>query len=64
MFMLITDLAQTGTEAMLKRLYELYADFIMKNPAYTVDNVIVGFEPFDRHIDSLLSKGLQGVLGV
>jgi hypothetical protein len=36
-FLLVTEPAQPNVEVILRRVYELYTDFVMKNPFYTVD---------------------------
>lgn len=36
-FIVVTDLQQSGVDALLKRLYEIYADFALKNPFYSLE---------------------------
>ena len=36
-FMVIADPKHGGQEALLKRLYEIYADYALKNPFYSID---------------------------
>jgi trafficking protein particle complex subunit 4 len=45
------------------RIYELYSDYVLKNPFYEVEQVIK-CELFDEHVDMLMRKYpsmLQGV---
>lgn len=52
-FLLFTEPQQPNTEAVLKRIYELYADFVMKNPFYTVE-MPIRCEKFDRGLDGFV----------
>jgi len=36
-FVVISDTRQTAMDVFLKRLYEIYADFALKNPFYSLD---------------------------
>jgi len=36
-FIVITDPRRNAEELLLKKLYELYADFALKNPFYSLD---------------------------
>ena len=36
-FIVITDPRRNGEELLLKKLYELYSDFALKNPFYSLD---------------------------
>jgi len=36
-FILISDPLQSGTDHILRRVYEAYADFVMKNPFHNPD---------------------------
>lgn len=49
-FLLFTEPQQPNTEAVLKKIYELYADYVMKNPFYTVE-MPIRCEKFDRALD-------------
>jgi len=33
----ISDLKQAGVDILLKKVYEVYADFALKNPFYSLD---------------------------
>ncbi len=63
-FVLTTDLGQTNTDGLMRRAYELYADYVAKNPAYTLDNPMNNFRLFDEYIDALLTRGIGAVVGV
>jgi hypothetical protein len=52
-FLLVTEPAQPNVEIVLKRVYELYADFVMKNPFYTVE-MPVRCQKFDSALDSFI----------
>ena len=36
-FIVFTDPSRTSEELLLKKLYEIYADFALKNPFYSLD---------------------------
>lgn len=36
-FIVVADPKQTGMENLLKKIYELYADYAMKNPFYSLE---------------------------
>jgi len=36
-FILLTDPKQTNTDGLLRKIYELYGDFALKNPFYSLD---------------------------
>lgn len=40
-------------DVVMKKIYELYADFVMKNPFYQLE-MPVRCESFDRHLGSWL----------
>ncbi|PGG96323.1 hypothetical protein GX51_07887 [Blastomyces parvus] len=48
-FLLFTDPLMTGVEAVMRRIYELYADYVMKNPFYQLE-MPVRCDAFDRHV--------------
>jgi len=52
-FLLFTEPQQPHVDALLKRIYELYADFVMKNPFYTVD-MPIRCDKFDRGLDGFV----------
>jgi hypothetical protein len=52
-FLLFTEPQQPNIDTMIKKIYELYADFVMKNPFYTVE-MPVRCEKFDRGLDGFI----------
>ncbi|KAF2831582.1 Sybindin-like protein [Ophiobolus disseminans] len=52
-FLLFTEPQQPNVDAMIKRIYELYADYVMKNPFYTVE-MPIRCEKFDRGLDGFV----------
>mmetsp|Transcript_23633 Transcript_23633/g.41883 ORF Transcript_23633/g.41883 Transcript_23633/m.41883 type:complete len:133 (+) Transcript_23633:2992-3390(+) len=51
---LVGEATQTDAESLLRRAYEVYADFVMKNPLYVNDQPI-RFEAFEREIDRIFT---------
>ncbi|KAF1999451.1 Sybindin-like protein, partial [Amniculicola lignicola CBS 123094] len=52
-FLLFTEPQQPNIDSMIKKIYELYADFVMKNPFYTVE-MPIRCEKFDRGLDGFV----------
>lgn len=52
-FLLFTEPQQPNVDTMMKKIYELYADFVMKNPFYTVE-MPIRCEKFDRGLDGFV----------
>jgi len=52
-FLLVTEPAQPNIEVIMRRVYELYADFVMKNPFYTAD-MPVRVHKFDAGLDNFI----------
>lgn len=52
-FLLFTEPQQPNVDTMLKKIYELYADFVMKNPFYTVE-MPIRCDKFDRGLDGFV----------
>ncbi|PGH13071.1 hypothetical protein AJ79_03908 [Helicocarpus griseus UAMH5409] len=48
-FLLFTDPLMAGVDVVMKQIYELYADYVMKNPFYQME-MPVRCEAFDRHL--------------
>ncbi|KAK7204018.1 Sybindin-like protein [Myxozyma melibiosi] len=48
-FLLISDPRQQSSDTILRRIYELYADYVIKNPFYQIE-MPVRCELFDRHL--------------
>ncbi|ETS86751.1 hypothetical protein PFICI_00579 [Pestalotiopsis fici W106-1] len=55
-FLLFTDTLQTGvTENTMRKVYELYADYVMKNPFYQLE-MPVRCDMFDRKLNSYIRE--------
>lgn len=52
-FLLVTEPQQPNVDTMMKKVYELYADYVMKNPFYTVE-MPIRCEKFDRGLDGFI----------
>jgi hypothetical protein len=52
-FLLVTEPQQPNVDTMIKKVYELYADYVMKNPFYTVE-MPIRCEKFDRGLDGFI----------
>ncbi|CAL1707534.1 unnamed protein product [Somion occarium] len=52
-FVLLTSLAESTADVVLQKVYEVYADAVMKNPFHTPEMPIRS-EGFDRRITALL----------
>ena len=52
-FLLFTDPMSGSVETIMNKIYELYADFVMKNPFYQLE-MPVRCEAFDRHLGAWL----------
>ncbi|KAH8820296.1 Sybindin-like protein [Xylogone sp. PMI_703] len=48
-FLLFTEPMQPNVDSILRRIYELYADYVMKNPFYQIE-MPVRCEVFDRKL--------------
>ena len=55
-FLLITEPQQPNTEILLKRIYEIYCDYVMKNPFYTTEMPIRS-EKFERALEGFVKVG-------
>jgi hypothetical protein len=53
--MVVAEPNQTGMDILLKRIYELYADYALKNPFYSLD-MPIRCELFDINLQSLLEQ--------
>ncbi|CAF3514135.1 unnamed protein product [Rotaria sp. Silwood1] len=59
-FLALTDIRQGNVDALLKRSYELYSDYALKNPFYSIDQPIwcpLFQETVKQAIDSLEKTG-------
>jgi hypothetical protein len=52
-FLVLADPAHTNLDAFLRRLYQLYSDYALKNPFYTPE-MPIRCELFDRHLARLV----------
>jgi hypothetical protein len=48
-FLLFTEPNQANVDAVVRRVYELYADYVTKNPFYQLE-MPVRCEAFDKHL--------------
>jgi len=55
-FVLLTSLAETSANTVLQKVYEVYADAVMKNPFHTPEMPIRS-EGFDTRIAALIGTG-------
>jgi hypothetical protein len=55
-FVLLTSLAEPSADSTLQKVYEVYADAVMKNPFHTPEMPIRS-EGFDTRITSLIGTG-------
>ncbi|KAF8891246.1 transport protein particle complex subunit [Infundibulicybe gibba] len=55
-FVLLTSLAEPSPESVLQKVYDAYADAVMKNPFHTPEMPIRN-EGFDSRITSLIGTG-------
>jgi hypothetical protein len=53
---LLTSLAEVSTDAVLQKVYEVYADCVVKNPFHTPEMPIRS-EGFDSKITALIGSG-------
>ena len=54
-FFVTADAASKDLDGFLRKVYELYADYVLKNPFYELDQVIK-CDLFDLHLDKLASQ--------
>lgn len=52
-FMVVAEPTQAGMDILLKRVYELYADYALKNPFYSLE-MPIRCELFETHLQNLL----------
>lgn len=52
-FLLITETTQPNIDTTMRKIYELYSDYVMKNPFYTVE-MPIRCEKFDRGLDGFV----------
>ncbi|KAF1992145.1 Sybindin-like protein [Aulographum hederae CBS 113979] len=57
-FLLFTEPSQPNVDVVIKRIYELYADFVMKNPFYTIE-MPVRCQKFDGALDGYIKGNVR-----
>ena len=56
--MVIADHQQGPLDALLKRIYEIYADFALKNPFYSLE-MPIRCELFDENLKQALENAVR-----
>lgn len=54
-FMVVADNLQSGLDLLLRKIYELYSDYVLKNPFYSLE-MPIRCELFDKNLQSLLES--------
>ncbi|RLV93708.1 hypothetical protein DV515_00013397 [Chloebia gouldiae] len=54
-FMVLADPRQTGIDALLRKIYEIYSDFALKNPFYSLE-MPIRCELFDQNLKLALES--------
>lgn len=54
-FLLFTDTAQASADIAMRRVYDLYADYVMKNPFYQLE-MPIRCDMFDRKLNSYIRE--------
>jgi hypothetical protein len=54
-FLLFTDTTQTNVDVTLRKIYDLYADYVMKNPFYSLE-MPIRCDIFDRKLLSYIRE--------
>lgn len=54
-FLLFTDTAQANVDATMRRIYDLYSDYVMKNPFYQLE-MPIRCDMFDRKLNSYIRE--------
>ena len=54
-FIIIAEPSQAGMDQLLRTIYELYADYALKNPFYSLE-MPIRCELFDIHLQSLFEQ--------
>ncbi|EDO43441.1 predicted protein [Nematostella vectensis] len=57
-FIVLTDPRQVGMDGLLKKIYELYGDFALKNPFYSLD-MPIRCELFDLNLQKALDQAAE-----
>lgn len=53
--MVVSETTQPGIDLLLKRIYELYADYVLKNPFYSIE-MPIRCELFDTNLQQVLEQ--------
>ncbi|KAG6003220.1 hypothetical protein E4U21_002252 [Claviceps maximensis] len=54
-FLLFTDSTQVNVDVTIRRIYDLYSDFVMKNPFYSLE-MPIRCDMFDRKLQSYIRE--------
>lgn len=54
-FLLFTDTTQTNVDVTMRKVYDLYSDYVMKNPFYSLE-MPIRCEIFDRKLASYIRE--------
>jgi len=54
-FLLFTDTAQANVDVTMRRVYDMYADYVMKNPFYQLE-MPIRCDMFDRKLSSYIRE--------
>ncbi|KAI0838965.1 Sybindin-like protein [Hypoxylon sp. FL0890] len=54
-FLLFTDTMQTNVDVVMRKVYDLYSDYVMKNPFYQLE-MPIRCETFDRKLNSYIRE--------
>ncbi|GAW26720.1 putative sybindin-like family protein [Rosellinia necatrix] len=54
-FLLFTDTLQTNVDVTMRKIYDLYADFVTKNPFYQLE-MPIRCDTFDRKLNSYIRE--------
>lgn len=57
--MVVAETTQTGLDQLLRKIYELYADYVLKNPFYSLE-MPIRCELFDTNLQELLQQMEKG----
>lgn len=57
--MVVSETTQMGIDILLKRIYELYSDYVLKNPFYSLE-MPIRCELFDTNLQLLLDQMEKG----
>lgn len=57
--MVVAETTQAGVDVLLKRIYELYSDYVLKNPFYSLE-MPIRCELFDTNLQGLLEQMEKG----